>query len=258
MNIFQQLIKSTYSPETIAKFRMAKIGRTILYVFLLMLIASLPAFIGLSITISSLFQAGNDYLDEIPDFDIENGVLQSDLDEPYINDENDMTLVFDSTGELGAEDADQYGNVVALLERELVFSAGGQADRFTYQEIGLDLSKQEIEGFFTTLDDVSLLIISIVLAGFYLFNTALKFIGIFALSAVALLLKRNKADQLRYRHCWVLAAYTVTLPTLLLALLELIGFPLPFPISFIVYWAIAIIMLYNVFKYVPSPKKAPE
>lgn len=255
MNIFQQFIKSLYSPETIAKFRMAKVGRTILYVFLLMLIASIPMFIALSVSISAFFSAGDQLIDEVPAFNIEDGVLDSDLDEPYVNEDGDMTLVFDSTGETAPADIDSYNNVIALLEREIIFVNDGISERVSYADFGIDVSKQEFENFYDTLSDVSVLIISVVLAGFYLFNTALKFIGIFALSLIALLMKRKKADQLTYKHCWILAAYTVTLPTIILAVFDLIGFPLPFPISFIVYWTIAVIMMNAVIKHIPAPKR---
>ncbi|SDN42211.1 DUF1189 domain-containing protein [Alkalicoccus daliensis] len=255
MNIFQQFIKSLYSPETIAKFRMAKIGRTILYVFLLMLIASIPMFISLTISLSALFAAGDQYMQEIPDFDIENGVLQADQEEPYVNDEDDMTLVFDSTGDMSGGDLEEYGNVIAFLEREIIFVTGGVAERIAYQEFGIDVSKQELENFYTTLSDLSILIITIVLAGFYLFNTALKFLGIFTLSVIALAMKKNTADHLRYRHCWILAAYTVTLPTILFAVLEGLGLLIPF--SFVIYWIIAAVMMNLVLKQVPAPKTRP-
>lgn len=256
MNIFQQFIKSLYSPATIAKFRAAKMGRTILYVFLLMLIASIPMFIALSISISAFFSSGDQLIDEVPDFNIEDGVLESDQEEPYVNDQDDMTLVFDSSGEVSPADVEDYGNVIALLEREIIFVSDGIAERVSYADFGIDVSKQEFESFYDTLSDLSILIITIVLAGFYLFNTALKFIGIFALSLIALLWKRKKADQLTYKHCWILSAYTVTLPTIILAAFELIGFPLPFPISFVVYWTIAVIMINKVLNEVPAPKRS--
>ncbi|WP_147802909.1 DUF1189 domain-containing protein [Alkalicoccus halolimnae] len=256
MNIFQQFIKSLYSPETIAKFRMAKIGRAILYVFLLMFIASIPMFISLAISINALFNAGDQYLDEIPEFEINNGVLESELEEPYINDEEDMTLVFDSTGEVSPGDLDGYGNVIALLDREVIFVTGGESNRITYQDAGLDVTKDEIDSFYTTLDDLSALIVIIVLAGFYLFNTALKFIGIFVLSVIGILLKRKTADHLRYRHLWVLSAFTVTMPTILFSYLE--GFGLIIPFSFILYWIIAIVMMNLVLRNVPKPKQPQE
>jgi hypothetical protein len=255
MNIFQQFFKSLYSPPTIAKFRMAKIGRTILYVFLLMLIASIPMLISLTISINSLFQAGDRYIEEMPEFAITDGVLESDMDEPTINDDEDMTLIFDSTGELSASDVEEYGNVVALLEREMIFVTGGASDRISYQEFGINVSKAEIESFYNTLDDLSFLIIAVVLAGFYLFNTALKFVGIFALSVIALLIKRKKAPQLSYKQLWVLSAYTVTLPTILMAVLESLGLFIPF--SFAVYWIIAVVMMNAVLNHVPAPRQQP-
>ncbi|WP_416149358.1 DUF1189 domain-containing protein [Salipaludibacillus sp. HK11] len=254
MNIFQQLIKSLHSPETISKFRFQKIGKTILYVFFLMLVVSIPMAIFIGINVTNIFNdVEGDVIDSIPDFSIENGVLHSDIDEPMIIEDGDTTIIFDSTGEYRLEDAYQYDSALLLLEREAAFIAGGTPDTISYQEFGVNISKDQLNNFVNTVGDLLPLIISFIILLVYIFTTGMKFIGILVLSVITLLLKRNKAEQLSYRQGWVLSAYVVTLPTILFAIIDLIGINIPFSLA--IYWIIATFMMISVLKYVPNNTK---
>ncbi|CAM3798741.1 DUF1189 domain-containing protein [Alkalicoccus chagannorensis] len=256
MNIFQKLVKSIYSPEAIAGFRQTHPGKAVLYIFLLMLIATLPVIITTIFLINSLIDSGGDYLDEMPDFTIEDGTLESGLDEPMREEIDGMTIVVDDTGETSVGDLDGKGDVIALLERNAVFSVGGIADQLGYQEFGLDVSKEEIESFYLTIDGLSGLLAAGAALLIYLFNTGSKFIGVLFLSLIALLMKRSRAPHLRYRDCFVLSAFTVTMPTLLFAALEAFGIIFPFQFAF--YWIIAVVMLNLVMKHVPSADNSDE
>ncbi|UCZ54539.1 DUF1189 domain-containing protein [Bacillus shivajii] len=254
MNIIQQFIKSLYSPETIAKFRFQKIGKAILYVFFLMLITSIPAGIMLGSGFNSLYNQVDTHLnDSVPDFTIQNGVLDADVEEPVVIDEEDGVIIFDPTGEYSLTDVSTYGDGFAMLEREAVFITGGITESFNYQQLGLNVSRDQVLEFSENVGGLLPLIIGLILVFMYIFTTGLKFIGIFTLSLITLFMKRNTASQLRYRHCWVLSVYAVTLPTTLFAVIEALGIFIPF--SFTIYWVIAIIMMYFVLREVPQPKQ---
>ncbi|WP_280768458.1 DUF1189 domain-containing protein [Salipaludibacillus daqingensis] len=253
MNIIQQFIKSLHSPETIAKFRFQKIGRTILYVFFLMLIVSIPMAVILGSNINNLFKDVESHMIEsFPDFTIENGVLQSDVDEPMVFEDGDTTVIFDPTGEFRLEDAEQYDTAFALLEREAAIITDGFPQTFGYQEFGINISKDQLTDFVQSIGDLLPLLISIIILLMYLFTTAMKFLGIFMLSVITLLLKRNAVDHLSYRQGWVLSAYTVTLPTVLFAVIDMFRIDIPFSLA--IYWVIAIVMMNLVLRNIPRPK----
>lgn len=258
MNIIQQFIKSLHSPETIAKFRFQKIGKTILYVFFLMLITTIPMAVIVGSSISNMYNDIDTYMtDSFPDFTIENGVLHSDdTDEPVVMEEEGTTLVFDPTGDYTPADTTQYDNAFALLEREAVFVTDGVPQTVGYQEFGLDISKEQLMELVDTVGGLLPLLIALIVLVMYLFTTAMKFIGIFTLSVITLLLKRKVADQLNYKQGWVLSAYAVTLPTVMFAIIDTAGINIPF--SFAIYWVIAIIMMNLVLKHVPAPQKETE
>ncbi|WP_096188405.1 DUF1189 domain-containing protein [Evansella halocellulosilytica] len=254
MNIFQQFVKSLYSPETIAKFRFQKIGKTILYVFFLMFITSIPAAYYLGSGINTMFNHVESHLDEtIPDFSIQNGTLESEVNDPLIIEETDGVIIFDPTGEYTESDVAEHGDAFAMLEREALFVTNGVVETFNYQQLGLNVSKDQAMDFADSLGGILPIIIGLIVVIMYIFTTAMKFIGIFTLSLISLFMKRNTASQLRYRHCWILSAYAVTMPTILFALLEGLGIFIPF--SFTVYWVIAIVMMYFVLREIPQPKQ---
>ncbi|MDQ0254399.1 hypothetical protein J2S74_001774 [Evansella vedderi] len=257
MNIFQQFYKSLYSPETIAKFRFQKIGKTILYIFFFMLIATIPPSWLFGSSIQSFFTQTETHLQEtFPDFSIENGVLLSDLEEPLILEENGEFIIFDSTGELTPSDVADYDPAFALLEREALIVADGVYQSFNYQDIALNITRDSAIDLVESVGGILPLLIGLLIVFMYLFATGMKFIGIFTLSFVALLMRRRRGVKVTYAQCWTLAAYTATLPTILLALFDTLALNVPY--SFTIYWIIAFIMLYLVFNKIPQPKMREE
>lgn len=255
MNIFLQFIKSIYSPQTVSKFRFQGVGKTMLYVFVMMLITvSITAF-QLGSEISSAVHHFHKVLkEELPNFEFKNSILTSDLKEPlYVKIEGD-SFIFDTTGTLTATDVkEQYTQALALLQTEAVFIADGVAESFQYQEMGnLTLTKKQLEELTETIIDLLPLIISIVVIIFYLVLTTLKYLGIFFLSIIGLIIKRNVDLSLSYKQVWILSAYAVTLPTLFFAITD--GLYIYIPFSLTLYWIVACIMLYLIFKETPKGK----
>ncbi|WP_240376647.1 DUF1189 domain-containing protein [Bacillus piscicola] len=255
MNLIQTFIKSLYSSVYIGRFRFHGIGKTIGYVFFLMLLASIPSSILLTNTILSVTDRIDDaFTDEIPDFTLEDGVLHSNQDTPLINKENAETIIFDSTGEMKESDIDNTSDTLALLREKIIIIDNGNKNTFRYEQAGdLQLTKEDIVSMMSTIESLLPIFIPVFLLILYLFSTALKFVGITALSLFGLLIRNVAPLSLSYRHIWMLCAYTVTLPTILLSLAELLPFPLPG--GFIIYWALAFIMLYQVYRHLPKPRK---
>lgn len=256
MNIFQQLIKSLYSPPTVAKFRFQGIGKTILYIFVLMIITTSVTAIQLGSTISSTVQQfQSDLKYELPDFEFKNSVLISDIEEPYFLSQNGDVFIFDPTGTLTLSEIERrYSNALALLETEAVFVADGVAESYRYRDFGnINLTKDQVEELTDTVVDLLPLIITLVVIILYLVLTTLKFIGIFFLSIFGLIIKRNAEVDLSYKQVWVLCAYAVTLPTVFFAITDSLNIYIP--LSFTLYWIVAVIMLYLIFKEIPRRQK---
>ncbi|WNF37754.1 DUF1189 domain-containing protein [Bacillaceae bacterium IKA-2] len=254
MNIFRQLFKSIYSPPTVAKFRFQGIGKTILYVFMLMLVTLSVTAFQLGSTVSDgVKQFQTVLVTELPEFELKNSILLSDLDEPLYIEVDGENYIFDTTGTLTTTDIEQNHNqVLALLQKEAVYITNGTTQSIRYGELGsLDLTKADLEGLTETIVGLLPLIITIIVIVLYIVLTALKYIGIFFLSLFGLIVRSKAGLKLSYKQVWVLSAYAVTLPTVFFAVTNSLNIYIPFSLT--LYWLVAFIMLYLIFKEIQKP-----
>lgn len=253
MNIFQQFLKSLYSPKTIARFRFQGIGKTILYIFVMMFLVSIPLAITNTNSFMKLAKLGIEKLETAPEFQFKDDSLLMESKEPFIEAEDDFLLVIDSTNSISIEEANNYSTAIFLFEKELITYEYGKVNQYSYSQFGnLSLKKEDFIKLMKTLHSLLPLFIPIFLVILYLTTTALKFIGITVLATIGLVLLNIVKVRLNYKQLWVLAAYAVTLPTALLNVLE--AFIPILPYTFILYWGIAIYIMYVVLSNIPKPK----
>ncbi|WP_338470262.1 DUF1189 domain-containing protein [Niallia sp. XMNu-256] len=252
MNIFKQLIVSLYSPKQISTFRKQGIGKTILYVFLLMFVSLLPTFYLFSTTIINEIENLQDTLNnDLPPFTIENGELISEELTPITINKNDLTILFDSTGTVTSEDAGNTTNSIYILKNEIIYTFAGQSQSMPYSTFtGMTITKDDLIDLTSTLDNILPIFIPILCLVIYLFSTASKLIGISFLALIGLMLKNMLGKDLKYGQLWRLSAYSVTLPTIFFMIMEALKTIVPS--GFLIYWFVAIIMLVLVMKEIQS------
>lgn len=261
MNIFVAFFKSLYSPTYIGRFRFLGIGKTIGYVFFLMLIVSIPASVIVTQTVISTTNLVKDALAlNLPDFTIQNGKLQSEEEEPLFFQKDNSRVIFDSTGEITISDLKEDEEVFALLQEDIYIASHNETYTFRYDQAGnIALTKDEISQFIDSATQLLPIFIPVYLIIFYIFSTGLKFVEITFLSLIGYLMKRSAPISLTYRHIWILSAYTVTLPTVLSMIIDILRIPFLTAANFFLYWLIAITMLFVVYKKLPTPKrKSPQ
>ncbi|KPB05274.1 DUF1189 domain-containing protein [Bacillus sp. CHD6a] len=255
MTIFSQFIKSMYSPKAMASFRFQGIGKTILYVFFLVLISSIPMFITFGTSAVKLVNSTEEFLqDESPDFYIQNGEFFADIEAPFIVDEEGFAIILDPENELSLNEIYSYGDVVAIQSKEIIFKGAGQTDFIPLSDFqGTKVAKEDLLQFMDSVGSAFPIIITVLIVVGYLFFTATKFIQISILGMFGLLLKNMlKRNNLQYRHTWVLAAYAVTLPTLIFTILQASSLVLPY--SSLISFAVSLFILYLIIKEVKIKK----
>ena len=256
MNIFKQFWLSLYSPKDIAKFRFQGIGKTILYVFLLVFLTSLPAFILTGNSINngvSSFQ--NAVKNELPDFKISNGQLQSDADTPIELSYKEFDIFFDASGTLTAEDiAFKSNNAFGLLKNELVFVTNGiaQTQPLSLAE-GFELTNTDILDFMESMKGLLVIVLAMIIITSYIFTASLKFIEISILALFALLILNTGRKNLQYRHVWRISAYSVTLATVFFAIMS--TFQVTVIAGVFVNWGVSFAIVYLAYKEIPQPKQ---
>ena len=258
MNIFKQLIVSLYSPKDISTFRTQGIGKTILYVFFLTLFSLLPTIYFFSTTVVNDFKIiQNTIQNELPPFTIENSELTSEELAPITINQDDFTIMFDSTGTVTNEDARNTNNSIYILKNELIYTFAGQSQSLPYTFLeGTPLTKDNIMELTSTMESILPIFIPIVLVIIYLFSIVGKFIGVSFLALFGLILNNTLRKNLKYGQLWRLSAYSITLPTIFFMIMEILRTIVPN--GFFIQWFVAIIMLVLVLKEIPTQSKDLE
>ncbi|HEY9577833.1 MAG TPA: DUF1189 domain-containing protein [Pseudobacillus sp.] len=254
MNIFQQLWKSLYSPKTISFFRFQGIGKTISYIFLLMLISSLPFIIQFSLLATSGLSSFKEVVkEEIPPFTIEHGQLTSPETETKWLKKGSTDVVFDPTGTVSADDLANKDQAIGLLKEELALSVGGQLQTVSYDLPGMTaIKKEKVINYIHALQAYSAIILPVLFILYYLFTSCLGFIKVSIFAAIGMLFRKLTGRKLFYRQSWRLAAYAMTPAIILFTLLRLAGITLTS--SFLIDWLMTALMLFLAVRFIPLPK----
>jgi hypothetical protein len=259
LNIFAQFVKSLYSPKAMATFRFQGIGKTILYVFLLVLITSIPLFITFGAGAFKLFNSTEDFLKTgTPDFYIEDGEFYADVEEPYIVEESGFTIILDPENELSLNDIQSYQDVVAIQKREIIFQGGGVTEFVPLSDFqGAYVGKEDLVSFMDSMGSSFPIIITILLILGYLFFSATKFIQVTILALFGLILKNSmKRTNLRYRHTWILSAYAVTIPSIFFVIMQALSIPVPG--SMWLSLGVSLFVLYLIIKEIKAKQPTAE
>ncbi|WLR49853.1 DUF1189 domain-containing protein [Bacillus tianshenii] len=255
MNVFKQFFQCFYALRKTAVYRFQSIGKTILYVFTMMLIISLPTAIMIYLDVDDLFEnAASQFNENMPEFELKNGQLTSVTDEPVTWTNNGYIYYFDPTGEITTEQVTKHENAVGFLQSELVLKRSQQQQTLPYEGLFLpeNLTKEKAIDLIKKLEQWLLIIGPLFFLIMYLFATALKFIGISALALAGLLFKNAMKRRVNYSQLWRLSAYAATIPTTIFALLD--AFQITVPGAFLLYWLVAFLCIITILKGVPKPK----
>ncbi|MFJ7746191.1 DUF1189 domain-containing protein [Peribacillus sp. NPDC097295] len=242
MNVFKQLWVSLYSPKDIASFQNQGIGKTILYVFLLSLIFFLPSAFYLGTMITNGLNAIEETVSEdLPDFEIKNGTLTTDSNEPFVVKKNGYQIFLDGTGSLTPEDVSAKSDeAVALLKSELVFVSNGHAQTSPYSL--LEGNNEDLFEWINSVESVLPIILPLLLFILYLFTAAGSFLKVTILAAFGTIFRSTLGRSISYRYLWRIAAYSITLSTIFFTIME--AFQATVPFASFISWFVSLIILH--------------
>lgn len=253
MNVFKQLYVSIYSPKSISTFRFQGIGKTILFVFLLSLLSTIPTAYHFSSSLSEGLKGFDQIIqNELPNFKIENGLLSADSEKPIEFKEDDFFIILDDTGAYGIEEIEAKENAIGILSDRFVFSANGQAQSYEYSLMNMTLSKSDLTDITSQFNQLLPIILTILFAVMYLFGAFVKFIEVTILALFGLALKNSLQRKLNFKQVWVIAAYSTTLATVFFIIMD--SLQVSVPSGFLINWFVHLIVLYLVLKEIPPIK----
>ncbi|MCP3741380.1 DUF1189 domain-containing protein [Rossellomorea sp. BNER] len=254
MNIFKQLVKSLYSPKDIAKFRFQGIGKTILYVFFLVLISLIPTAISITMFTNTAIEEGKQTIaEDLPDFTINNGKLTTDSNEPVEVRKSNITFIVDSTGKIKADDLSQETNAIALLQNEFAVVSVGNIQTTPYSMLeGLNLDNEQMIDFLDQMDSLKGIFLPVIILILYLFSSAMAFIKVSIFAFIGLLFANILKRKLTYRHSFRLTAYSITLATIFFSIMNLLNTFIPG--ALLLDWIVTGLMLYLSIKEIPQKR----
>lgn len=257
MNIFKQFYRSLFSPRDIASYRTQGVGKTVVYLILLTIIASIPTLYYMTKGINEAIHTFTMTLEEeVPDFSISNNTLVMDEKEPTIIEKSDITIVVDSTGTYDPSRISSYGNSVALLKNEFVIVTAGQTQMMDYSSFGnLTLTKDEVVSFLESMDTMSTIIITLIVVTYILFMIIYKTFQTLILAIFGNLFSKIFGRTLSYTAIWKITVYSTTIPVIFFAIMDSLQTVVPF--GAILNWFISLFLVCLVIKEIPlenSPK----
>lgn len=262
MNIFAEMIHSIYDIPGYAKFLKNRMGKTILYGFVLCLFYFL-ATTGISAVLSVGLSGstGNILSELIPDFSLKDGVLK--VDQPlelkqYDDYQGGIYLKVDTSGDWVEETSDvdllAFDKVVFVDKEHLLVKNGDEIVRCSLAELELGSWTRD-----SLLEEwLPYIKIGLVVGGIFLIWT--EFLGFFLGVLVTALMGAAIAGLLHYRMRFddlcKLAVHARTLPMLLKVICEWIPVMLPF--FMVVNFGISAVYLWKAIRYLRETPSEPE
>ena len=255
MNIFKQFYRSLYSPKDIASFRFQGVGKTIIYLLLLTIIASIPNLYYLNKGINEAIHTFSVTMKEdVPSFTIKDKTLYTDnQQEPTIIEKPDLTIILDSSGTYDHTKITSYGNTVALLKNEFVIVTFGQTQRFEYSSLGnITLTNEEIIDFIQTTDSLAYVFMIILIVIYILFMLIYKVLQTLVLAMFGNFFSKIFGRALTYAQCWKITVYSTTIPVIFFAIMD--SLQTVVPSGYLLNWFTSLFLVCLVIKEIQPEK----
>lgn len=253
MSFWKWFMKSFFDKRTIAYSRLRPATSTIWHVLAAMLIASIPFLVTINTTAISGVQQLRDTLQhDIPDFQLEEGALQTETEGVYLsNQSNEGAILIDPANIYSQGELKQLTNGIALQQSEILFIDNGSIQAVPYSILGLqEFTKDQLSERIADLQGFLPILLVIATVLMYAGLAGLAFLGITLLGFIGLLL-RGSRKSLEYRHLWLMTAHSLTLPVVLLYWVDTLFAKVPFS----AFAAATLAILFLAIRSIPLPRK---
>ncbi|MBO9129624.1 DUF1189 domain-containing protein [Bacillus sp. 165] len=255
MSFIKQLYKSLYSTKEIARYRFQKIGRTIVYIFLLSFLTIIPKSVHLHTIIKEEFTfIGESVKADIPDFTIAEGQLQTEKIEPLIKESDNFIFMFNPNETTIHNSPLQDSDGIFFLKDKVISNIQGQQEVVPYSSLdNITITKQDIVNFIQTAEKIYPIVLLIIIVVLFLSGSFTNFLGITILGLIGIFLAKEMNRNLNYKQTWTLSAYSITIPTIFFMIMDSLNTMVPQ--SFVIFTVVSMLILYLTIKEVPASKK---
>lgn len=258
MNIFEEMLLSVSSIGSYKQFLQNKKGKVFgfgvtfmaLYFLITLLIPSL-------VSILSPTGGIHRFVENIPDFELSNGVLW--VDGVYEYDEGGDYVLVDTDPDYVFYDFDEiepyfrdYTSVI-LLDSEKIFVKGnGQVQGMYFSDLGkgFEISKKSFREFAPVIYVCYVMF----MISAYIWMTAMYFFGVLFVALIGLAAAAVMKSRLTFGQIYLLGIYSRTLPLIIKAVLSFLPIHVPY---FVVNFAISASILITVINHINRQSQQP-
>ena len=246
MNIFREMSLSVYSFKSYKEFLNNRKSKVCLFAIVVMLI-----YFVLTIIVP-FFQLGSGLgamiREEVPDFELSNGVLW--VDEIVQIDDGSNCIWVDTNPDEVFYDASEmesyyagYINVILMdSEKVIIKNSSSAMQQYRFDELGINFSKDDLEALVPSM----YFIIVVVMIITYVVMTMLFFFGVLFVALIGMIVASSMKYQLTFGQLYLLGIYSRVLPLLIKACVSWLPFTIPY--FWIINFGISVVILGVVIK----------
>lgn len=252
MNIFRQFWYSLYSPKTISKFRLQKIGKTILYLFVLAILYTLPGFFSFQkavhVQVNNFTQLINDNIHSIS---LEKGNLTINDNKSFEKKVGNFHYAFYPSETTIPDKISNEKNAVYILRNKVVFKTINSEQVYPYPKLkSKEINKTDVTKF---INNINQALPAFLVALFFLFYVGSCFF-IFVVATILTIIAGlfGKGKNLPFRQRFAMVSYSLTLPTILFLLSGIFYLKIPFITTLFI--LLTALMYFLTLRALPSKK----
>ncbi|MEW5785062.1 MAG: DUF1189 domain-containing protein [Bacillota bacterium] len=243
MDLPRQFVSSMFKIEAYRYFFRQSLGRAFLYLFFISVIlaglSGIKPLVNYCATIDEMVLAMNT---DAPHFELHNGELTMDAAMPYIIDQSaDYFFAVDTTGQLDGSVLDNYQQGILITKHGWFQKQNAyRLEQYSFKSLGnISITKDDVIEWLPMLKWFSLLIIFF---GF-IFYFCGKLLSALIIGAGGLIFAGTAKTKIGFGNLYKLSIYTLTLPMVLKALLNIVEVTVP--LFWVFYYGIALIYLFR-------------
>lgn len=256
MSLINQFIKSLYSSKDMALYRFQKVWKSIIYIILLSIIATIPvAITTTNIMNDEIAQIEDLFNEQIPSFTLTDGKLTAENDIPIKEEDSNFTFIFDSTTSKLDTSVDENDILVAFLEDKLIFQTPGYAEEtVSYSNFGnITITKDTVLSWFNDFSSLHSYIFSIVFVVTFILSCLMKFLYTTIFAFFLPLIANSWKKKLTYVQSWNLMACILTIPTVFFCIMDTLEIYVPYSVTLQTF--IIFVLMYTIIRELPKSNK---
>ncbi len=259
-NIFVKFIKSFTDFNIYCQIRREKTSKAIGYLLLLCLVLGIIyAGFWVNITGTSIDQTIQ-FLEsnESPDIYIENGRLTVDIDKPIIHvQDNDLIFILDMSNEHDLNDLAGYSTGYLITpERVIIFQAGSPPIPLEFSSLeDMHIDKLKITSFLQSMKGILFASLFVVII---IGTILLKFLESLFASIIGLMVNAIMNTPFTFNELYKIGIYAMTLPSLIILLINSFLIPLSFGIKLLLYYGLVTVIIHIALKHMAKDNDEPS